>query len=400
MKRIVASAVILVLGMVVGVYTGQLGAHSSLPASERGRQVPVGTNSAEVEKQSPSPASRVAAAASPPNTTLPASESPYSTRSASSMPTATPVPPASASTVSTPGGPSATPAPTLTQEGEPYIIQPGDTLARIAKRLGVDVEVLFRLNPGVRPEALEVGQTITIPRQSPAVLPAPPSATPVPTRTSTPAPTDTPRSTATARPSPTPSPTAPQLSPTIAQLRATVQPSSATVILQQVAQAEAAVRTGRFDVAINYGDRTRSVASILFDLGDGRREPRLHIITTYESAEGTQAIERITIGNRSWERQPDNPWVAKTEEEGVWAQVQAFLPHAGSVSDAEIGSGGNTALLHWYAADRHADVTLQADPVTHIPRELRQVTRGTNTVLTVIYSGWNTAVEISPPAES
>jgi LysM repeat protein len=41
-----------------------------------------------------------------------------------------------------------------------YMIRAGDTLAEIADRLGVSVERLVALNPGVRPTSLRIGQRI------------------------------------------------------------------------------------------------------------------------------------------------------------------------------------------------------------------------------------------------
>lgn len=212
-------------------------------------------------------------------------------------------------------------------------------------------------------------------------------------------PTAVPASTATPRPSPTPSPPVPQAFPTIPPPTATVIQSVAAEVLQQVAQVEAALQTGQFDVTINYSDGTRSVARVLFDLGDAGREPRPHISTTYEGAEGSRRMERITLGDRSWQSQPDGHWLATVDQEGVWwGQVQVFLPHAATVSSAQVNSEGNIAAVRWYEAGRDADVILNVDAATHIPQDLRQVTRGTDVVVTVIYSGWNMPVEITSPA--
>lgn len=52
-----------------------------------------------------------------------------------------------------------------------YIIQPGDTLFRIARRLGIKVDTLLRLNPGINPNRLFVGQRITIPTPPPSPVP-------------------------------------------------------------------------------------------------------------------------------------------------------------------------------------------------------------------------------------
>jgi len=47
--------------------------------------------------------------------------------------------------------------------GTRYIIQSGDTLGRIARRYGVDLTVLARVNSIVNPNLIFAGQTITIP---------------------------------------------------------------------------------------------------------------------------------------------------------------------------------------------------------------------------------------------
>ncbi|HLT58374.1 MAG: cell wall hydrolase [Limnochordales bacterium] len=44
-----------------------------------------------------------------------------------------------------------------------YTVQPGDTLWIIARRYGTTVAELQRLNPGVNPQRLQVGQRLTVP---------------------------------------------------------------------------------------------------------------------------------------------------------------------------------------------------------------------------------------------
>lgn len=206
-------------------------------------------------------------------------------------------------------------------------------------------------------------------------------------------------------------PTAPVSAPTVARSLPTsgspaatempgptAGPPTAAEVLRQVAAAEAALRTGQLEGTIDYGNGTRSSAQVRFDLGADGGVPRLHIVTTYQSASGTQTVERITIGDKAWQRQPGGEWTTIAEQEGAWGQVQTFLPHAASITSAETDSSTGPALLHWYDAVHDADMTLQVDLATGVPRELRQVTRGTGLALTVIYSGWNTPVEINPPA--
>jgi LysM repeat protein len=56
------------------------------------------------------------------------------------------------------------PAPPVTPcPGAPYTIQPGDTFIEIARRFGYTLDALLSINPGVDPQALQVGQVICLP---------------------------------------------------------------------------------------------------------------------------------------------------------------------------------------------------------------------------------------------
>jgi hypothetical protein len=166
-----------------------------------------------------------------------------------------------------------------------------------------------------------------------------------------------------------------------------------------VAAAEATLRTGELEATIDYGGGSRAAARVRFDLGDAQHVPRLHMITTYQSATGRQTSERITIGDQSWQRQPDGQWMTVVEQEGAWGQVQNFLPHAAPVTNAEIASHDPT-ILYWYDSGLDADITLRIDPSTGAPHELRQVPRHRGVGLSVTYSGWNNPVDIAPPVGS
>jgi LysM repeat protein len=65
---------------------------------------------------------------------------------------------------------SQTPAATATPQI--YKITRNDTLSSLARRFGISLEALMAANPGVAPEALSVGQTITIPAASQGADPA------------------------------------------------------------------------------------------------------------------------------------------------------------------------------------------------------------------------------------
>lgn len=196
------------------------------------------------------------------------------------------------------------------------------------------------------------------------------------------------------QPSPT---TGPAPSATVAQPSPTPAQRSAPAAHQQVADAEATLRTGQFEVLVNYGSTNRSSVQVRFDFGDRTRAPRLHLVTTYHAATASQIAEYIVIGDRVWQRQPNGQWVATANQDGFWEQVQAYLPQVRSSSNVVVDSSGNTMVLNWYDAGRNADLTLDIDPNTGVPRQLRQVTRATDLTLKVTYAGWNTPVDIVAP---
>jgi peptidoglycan endopeptidase LytF len=72
-----------------------------------------------------------------------------------------------------PGVPGGCPAGT-----RPYTIRSGDTLFAIARRFNVSLDALLDANPGIDPEALQIGQVICIPRPGPP----PPAECPAGTR--------------------------------------------------------------------------------------------------------------------------------------------------------------------------------------------------------------------------
>ena len=88
-----------------------------------------------------------------------------------------------------PGGtpPSATPTATPTTPSQPsggvHVVQPGDTLYRIALRYGVSVAAIVQANGISNPNMIRVGQQLVIPGGTP------PSGTPTPTATPTATPT-------------------------------------------------------------------------------------------------------------------------------------------------------------------------------------------------------------------
>jgi hypothetical protein len=171
-------------------------------------------------------------------------------------------------------------------------------------------------------------------------------------------------------------------------------------VIKQVARAETALRTGQLEATMDYGQGPRSAVQIQFDLGDGQKPLRFHSVATYMSTAGDQVVERITIGEQSWERKATSTWVAQAAEESPLAQLQTFLPQADMISDATIAKDAHGLILRWYDARRAADMTLLVDPASATPHELRQEAHLTGVVLQVTYSGWNTPVVITPPSAS
>ena len=72
--------------------------------------------------------------------------------------------PANAGAAASPatGGESAPPVPPAAS-GKTYTVRAGDYPAKIAKDHGVTVNALLKANPGLKPERLKVGQTISLP---------------------------------------------------------------------------------------------------------------------------------------------------------------------------------------------------------------------------------------------
>lgn len=208
--------------------------------------------------------------------------------------------------------------------------------------------------------------------------------------TATPVPTQAPTvGTATARSASTPAPATPALT--------TPAPTAvtATVVAQRLIAAEDALRRGQLEAVLDYGNGVRATATLVFDYGDANQPQRLHVTTVYTSPTGSQTSERIIVGNRAWDRQPDGRWVAVPEQEGVWGRVQPFLPHADQAPVPALRNEVGATSLRWIAAGQ--DSTVLLDPASGIPRELRQVNRSTGATLVVTYRGWNTPVDIAPP---
>jgi LysM repeat protein len=76
--------------------------------------------------------------------------------------------------------PTPSPAPTATGGGTTYVVQPGDTLTKIATKFGVTVNALVRANNIQDPNLIRAGQVLQIP---PPTTSTPPPTGPAPTPT-------------------------------------------------------------------------------------------------------------------------------------------------------------------------------------------------------------------------
>jgi hypothetical protein len=192
----------------------------------------------------------------------------------------------------------------------------------------------------------------------------------------------------------------PTMSPSTAVPAETTSALTATGLLQQITQAEDALRTGDFQAVMTYSGGSGSTAQVRFDLGDEQQAARLHMISVYTGTEGSQTTERIIIGDRSWLRQSGSDWSETIARESVADQINIFLPHAATVSNAQVVFRPDVTELHWRNDDQGIDVTLIVDARDGTPRELRQETSATGELLVVTYNGWNKPVEINPPNDT
>lgn len=193
--------------------------------------------------------------------------------------------------------------------------------------------------------------------------------------------------------------------------RAEPAPIGAADVVRRVASAEAALRTGSFLITMDYGSGVSSSMTILFARGDAGHPTRLHTWTIYRAVTDTRMTERITLGDRAWERARNGAWaacraqvgtattncsLASTIEDTPWMSWP-ISPLRPGVVQGGITREGDT--LRWYDAEHDADMTLRVDPETGIPRTLRVAMRISNWTIDVDYLGWNSPVAIEPPVE-
>jgi hypothetical protein len=158
------------------------------------------------------------------------------------------------------------------------------------------------------------------------------------------------------------------------------------------------LKSGQIETAMSLDGKAQSTSRLEFDLGDGSRPARMHMSSVYSGANGPQTAERIVVGDRSWERQGNGPWRAGQAGTSVWHQVHTFLPRSEPLPDAEVQASADGATLRWQEPGYGADVTLLVDTASAQPRTMERLSGATGGLLQVTYQGWNTPVEIAPPA--
>ena len=169
-------------------------------------------------------------------------------------------------------------------------------------------------------------------------------------------------------------------------------------------RAIATLRTAQFDVTIDYDDSTSLGMQLRFDLGARTEPARLYVLAiARRGAVVTRAGEFVQLGRRSWQRQGDGSWIPSEAgeaqpdpTESIRRRVSALLPRLEPGQRVAVTRAPGLALLTWTDEALNAKMQLEIDPVSGTPRRFQRETRSTGTVLTVICSGWNRAVEINP----
>jgi hypothetical protein len=169
------------------------------------------------------------------------------------------------------------------------------------------------------------------------------------------------------------------------------------VLAAQIAAEESALQSGTFEVLLDYGQGSRSSVIVRFDLGGAGKEKRLALTTTASGKTADPRIELLAIGDRTWQRQPDGTWGPAITQDGLWEQLQAYLPHIRGASDVTVARLGEVLILRWSDATRGADLELHVESSGGRPLRLQETIPATGMVMVVTYQGWNTPVSIGPP---
>jgi len=191
-----------------------------------------------------------------------------------------------------------------------------------------------------------------------------------------------------------------QTLPTIAAPRSLLasEANAGAAVQSRLARAEATLRTGQIAATMDFGNGMRTLTDVHFDFGGDGRASRFYITRIYGGAMGTHKQELIAIGDHTWQRVDEGGWTIVSVPIAVREQVRALLPDANDAVDLAPAGQQTEDEFRWSDANRNADVTLTVDSTTGIPRQLHQVTHPTGATLSVTYKGWNTAVDVRPPA--
>jgi len=173
---------------------------------------------------------------------------------------------------------------------------------------------------------------------------------------------------------------------------------SRIALVGRIANAEKTLRSGVFELQINYGNGNHSTIIANFDLVSSEYGQYLHLMNTYYGVTGERVSERIAFADQVGTRENGDPWRIAVLEESIAAQVYALLPDPQLLPTASFITVGDTATLTWYDPTISADATLIVDINSGIPRQLRRVSRDTGVVTTIDYNAWNAPVNIDIPS--
>jgi hypothetical protein len=184
--------------------------------------------------------------------------------------------------------------------------------------------------------------------------------------------------------------------PAMADGRLLTDAPSAAELLRRIAQLEAGLRSGEFQITIDDGNARSALVTVRFDRGGGDRARRVQVVSVADGPGGREVREQIAVGGRVWERRPGGTWAVATSQDGLWAQVEAYLPRAAAIADPVLARAPGVMILRYADTGRDAETVLTYDLASGLPRELHQVSRGGGGVR-VLYRGWNTPVDIREP---
>jgi hypothetical protein len=193
----------------------------------------------------------------------------------------------------------------------------------------------------------------------------------------------------------TATPTLPTLMPTVMPT-ATETPTPVRVV-DRIIEAETTLRSGVLEAVLDYGDGPDSSVRLTFDLGEGDSSMRMQLVSRYPGQNGIQTVERIVIGRQAWQKTADGKWGEIAEQEGVWGQIQNYLPRIATADMLYTIDNPTPGIVSWHDDARDIDVTLFVDPETGVPAKMEQRSRGTGTVAIVTYVSWSEPVTIEPP---